>query len=190
MIIPIIIAALQLGSVVPTQHVIVFGKGDSVVLQSSTPPPQVPAKAAFYRGFSADLEHPRAFAAPIALTAFPQWGRLVPGAAGEIRFHKSFRGGFVVRVALEGLLPSHRYILTLNGNPKLAGNSNLVDPVPGNEQERYFDFQTVTTDARGSYLATFAIALRPGPYDVRFYVKDSADFKIVLYHDFFEFEVE
>jgi hypothetical protein len=95
-----------------------------------------------------------------------------------------------VRVALEGLLPDHPYILTLNGNPKLAGNANLIDSVPGGGPERYFDFQTVTTDARGSYLATFAIALPAGPYDVRFYVKDTSDFKIVLYHDFFPFGVE
>jgi hypothetical protein len=185
-----ILAALQLGNVVPSQHVVVFGKGDSAVLQPATPLPQTPAKAVFYQAFSADLEHPADFAAPIALTAFPQWGRLVPGASGEIQFHRSFPGGFVVRVALEGLLPGHSYILTLNGNPERAGNASLVDPVPGNEREKYFDFQTVTTDAHGSYLATFGIALPPGPYDVRFYVKDPADFKIVLYHDFFPFAVE
>ena len=190
MTVPFILASLQLGSVVPAQHVIVFGKGDSVVLQPSTPSPETPAKAAFYREFKADLEHPAVFEAPLELTAFPQWGRLVPGASGGIQFHGSFRGGLAVRVALEGLLPDHPYILTLNGNPKLAGNANLVDSVPGNEQEKYFDFQTVTTDSRGSYLATFGIALPAGPYDVRFYVKDTADFKIVLYHDFFRFGVE
>jgi hypothetical protein len=42
----------------------------------------------------------------------------------------------------------------------------------------------------GEYMATFAIALPKGPYDVRFYVKDTDDFKIVLYHDFFRFAVE
>jgi hypothetical protein len=186
----VILAALQLGSVVPAQHVIVFGKGDSAIVQPSMPSPQAPAKAAFLRAFTADLEHPAEFAAPIDLTAFPQWGRLVPGASGGIQFHRSFRGGLVVRVSVEGLLPAHRYILTLNGNPELAGNANLTDPVPGNERERYFDFQTVTTDVHGSYLATFAITLPQGPYDVRFYVKDTADFKIVLYHDFFPFGVE
>jgi len=34
------------------------------------------------------------------------------------------------------------------------------------------------------------VALPPGPYDVRFYVKDTSDFKIVLYHDFFPFGVQ
>jgi hypothetical protein len=190
MIIPLILAALQLGNVVPTQNVIVFGKGDSAIVQPTTPPPQAAAKAVFLRAFTADLQHPGEFAAPINLTAFPQWGRLVPGASGEIQFHRQFRGGLIVRVSLEGLLAGHRYILTLNGNPELAGNAKLVDPVPGNERERYFDFQTVTTDAHGSYLATFGVALPPGPYDVRFYVKDTDDFKIVLYHDFFPFGVE
>ncbi len=190
MTIPLVLASLQLGGGVPAQHVIVFGKSDSVVLQPSTPMPQVPAKAAFYRAFTADLESPAEFDAPIELTAFPQWGRLVPGASGGIQFHHSFRGGLVVRVALEGLLPGHPYILTLNGKPELPGNANLADPVPGSERERYFDFQTVTTDAHGSYLATFGIALPPGPYEVRFYVKDTSDFKIVLYHDFFPFGVD
>jgi hypothetical protein len=190
MTIPLILASLQLGGVIPPHNVIVFGKGESAVLQPSTPVPQAPAKAAFFRAFKTDLEHPAEFAAPLDLTTFPQWGRLVAGASGGIQFHRSFPGGFVVRVALEGLLPDHPYILTLNGNPKLAGNANLIDSVPGGGPERYFDFQTVTTDARGSYLATFAIALPAGPYDVRFYVKDTSDFKIVLYHDFFPCGVE
>jgi hypothetical protein len=186
---PVAATSLQPDSVVPTQHVIVFSKGDSVALLPSTPVPQAPAKAGFFAAYKADLEDPSVFAAPIGLTAFPQWGRLVQGASGRLQFHPSFRGGFVVWVALEGLLPDHPYILTLNGNPERAGNARLVDPVPGNEREKYFDFQTVTTGARGTYLAAFAIALPPGAYDVRFYVKDPADFKIVLYHDFFRFGV-
>jgi hypothetical protein len=95
-----------------------------------------------------------------------------------------------VRVTLKGLAPEHRYILTLDGNPKLAGNDRLADAVPGLPTERYMDFFTATTDARGRYTAAFAIALRPGPYDVRFYVKDTDDFKIVLYHDYFKFSVK
>jgi hypothetical protein len=192
MTIPLFLASLQLGSVVPSQHVIVFGKGDSVVLHppASAPLPEAPAKAAFFRAFKADLEHPAVFDATVELTSFPQWGRLVPGASGGIQFHHSFRGGLVVKIALEGLLQDHEYILTLNGNSERAGNANLIDSVPGNEQEKYFDFQTVTTDARGSYLAIYGIELPPGAYDVRFYVKDTVDFKIVLYHDFFRFEVD
>jgi hypothetical protein len=53
-----------------------------------------------------------------------------------------------------------------------------------------YDFQTITTDATGRYNATYGLVLTAGPYDVRFYVKDTADFKIVLYRDFFKFTVE
>ncbi len=95
----------------------------------------------------------------------------------------------MVRTQLEGLTPSHRYILTLNGNPARAGNDKLMETVSHNQKEKYYDFQTVTTDAHGRYRATFGIVLPPGPYDVRFYVKDTADFKIILYHDFFKFAV-
>jgi hypothetical protein len=34
------------------------------------------------------------------------------------------------------------------------------------------------------------VAFPPGPYDVRFDVKDTSDFKIVLYHGFFPFGVQ
>lgn len=192
MTIPILLASLQLGSAVPSQHVIVYGKHDSAAFKEPTSAsvPKDPVKAAFFGKFKSDVEQPGAFEAPIPLTEFPQWGRLVPGASGAIQFHRSFAGGFVTKVALEGLLPHHKYILTLNGNPERAGNTNLVDPVPGNKAEKFFDFQIVTTDPKGSYLAVFGIALPKGPYDVRFYVKDTSDFKIVLFHEFFRFDVE
>lgn len=172
------------------QAIIVYAKGDISVLDAATPKPADAAKAAFLAAFQADLAKPRAFAAPFALIAPPEWGRTVAGAHGEIQFHESFPAGFVVKVALDGLLPSHRYILTLNGNPKLEGNERLYDLVPGMSTERYVDFLTATTDAQGHYQATFAIALPAGPYGVRFYVKDTVDFKIVLYHDYFKFQVE
>jgi hypothetical protein len=86
-------------------------------------------------------------------------------------------------------LPNRPYILTLNGNPERFGNENLPTPVPGNEQEKLFDFQIITTDSDGKYLTLYALALPKGAYDVRFYVKDTVDFKIVLCHDFFKFAV-
>jgi hypothetical protein len=185
-------AGLLLGHTLFAEQIVVFAKGDFVVLDSTkpAPAPTVPAKSAFLATVKADLTHPAAFAAPFALSAPPEWGKTVPGASGKIEFHDKFRGGFFVHVTLEGLAPDHRYILTLNGNPKLAGNDRLVDAVPGLATERYFDFLTATTDEHGSYQATFAIALLAGPYDVRFYVKDTDDFKIVLYHDYFKFTVE
>ncbi len=174
------------------QQIAVFAKGEFSVLDSGAPVPgpKDPAKAAFLAAYQADLARPAAFATPLNLSSPPEWGRTVPGAAGTIQFHGSFHGGFVVGVALEGLLPGHKYILCLNGNPSLPGNNLLVDAVPHNEKERYYDFLTATTDATGHYHATFGTALPASPYGVRFYVKDTDDFKIVLYHDYFKFTVE
>jgi hypothetical protein len=121
----------------------------------------------------------------LALMAPPEWGRTVAGAVGQVRLHPHTVHGLVLEVSLEGLRPDHRYILTLNGNPQLPGNERLPDPVPGLPAERYFDFFTATTDAHGAYAGKFGITLPAGPYRVRFYVKDTDDFKIVLYHDYF-----
>jgi hypothetical protein len=146
------------------------------------------------RAFLGDVTHDFSSQAPLEKTMElvnpPSWGKTISAATcGQISFHPSFRHGFVCRLALEGLLPGHRYILTLNGNPAMPGNSLLSTPVPGNEQERYFDFLTVTSDGKGRYDARFGIFLAPGEYNVRCYVKDTSDFKIVLYRDFFRFLV-
>ena len=190
----LLLTALLLAPALFASTIIVYAKGDFTVLESGSstpaPAPKEPVKSKFLAACQADLALPAPFAPAIKLGAPPEWGKTVPGATGKIDFHDRFSGGFFVRVALEGLAPKHGYILTLNGNPKLAGNERLVDAVPGLETERYFDFLTITTDADGRYAATFGIALLPGPYDVRFYVKDTDDFKIVLYHDYFKFAVE
>jgi len=124
------------------------------------------------------------------LVVLPEFGREVPGGDGRDPVSRLLFRRFVVHVNLGGLLPDHKYILTLNGNPERQGNDMLVDPVPNNAMEKYYDFLTVTTGANGQYDATFDIRLPAGPYDVRFYVKDSADFKIVLYRNFFKFKVD
>lgn len=193
MIIASLFLALLPASGAPSPvRVVVYAKGDSIAYRAATPPPSPadPVRSALLRRFNADLDQPAALEKTLPLTEFPVWGRAVPGAAGEIQFHGSFRGAFVTRVSLTGLLPNHDYILTLNGNPEKQGNDRLPTPVPGNEREHYLDFQTVRTDSSGRYSAAYAIALAKGPYDVRFYVKDTSDFKIVLYHDFFPFRVE
>jgi hypothetical protein len=188
----LLLAGLLLSRALTAETIVVFAKGDSLALGPGAPAtaPTDPARAAFLAATRADLARPAVFATPLALGAPPEWGKTVPGAGGTIQFHDRFRGGFPVVVTLQGLTPLHRYILTLNGNPKLEGNERLVDPVPGLPAERYYDFQTIATDAHGAYAATFAIVLPAGPYGVRFYVKDTADFKIVLYHDYFHFAVE
>ncbi|MFZ5493777.1 MAG: hypothetical protein ACOZE5_00385 [Verrucomicrobiota bacterium] len=121
----------------------------------------------------------------LALRAPPEWGRTVPGAAGSVRLHPPVAEGLILHVALTGLRPDHRYILTLNGRPDLPGNDLLPSQVPGLPEERYVDFHTITTGADGAFAAAFGLVLRPGEYRVRFYVKDTDDFKIVLYHDYF-----
>jgi hypothetical protein len=189
----ILLIACLFSCAVPTaRNIVVFSKGDTLSLESGTVPsgPGASEKAVFLSAIRADAASPRPFEKPLELSDLPQWGRKIPGATGTIQFHESFLGGFVVRVALEGLAPDHPYVLTLNGNPERAGNNLLTDPVPGNERERYLDFITITADSNGHYRAFFGIRLPAGRYDVRFYVKDTSDFKIVLYRDFFKFSVE
>jgi DNA-directed RNA polymerase subunit RPC12/RpoP len=172
---------------------VIFAKGDSMVLEPGTAADEVknPARAAFLAAFKADLAHPLVLEGPDELSTFPG-GRVIPGSAGDIQWHRSFPGGLVIDVTLQGLVPGHKYILSINGGPQRAGNGNLVDVyrVSRDSILRYYDFSTVTTDITGSYHATFGIMLPAGKYDVSFYVKEMPDFSIVLHHDFFQFTVK
>ena len=173
-------------------EIVVFGERDFYVIDASPVPagPREADRAAFFEGFKADLARPAPLERALDLVNPPEWGKTVSAQTrGRIRFHPSFPGGFACHLALDNLLPDHDYILTLNGNPQRAGNGLLASPVPGNPQERYYDFLVVRTDGHGRYNASLGVFLRPGSYDVRFYVKDTGDFKIVLYRDFFKFEV-
>ncbi len=176
------------------QSFIIYAKSDYSLVSATVPAtkPSDPARAAFLADVQADLGRPAAYETHMTLKAppAPEWGKIVAGARGEFEFHDTFKAGFLVRVKLDGLTPGHTYRLTLNGNPKLAGNDRLADPVKGMPDERYFDFFTVAADAAGLVDGTFAIALPAGPYDVRLYVKDTSDFTIFLYHDYFRFNVE
>jgi hypothetical protein len=185
----LLIICLQSSTGLFARDIVVFAKGDSFVLGSGAETTD-PAKVQFLAAFKADLARPPSFEGPFPLAVLPEFGREVPGATGEIRYHGSYPGGFVIRVNLDGLLPNHRYIFTLNGNPERPGNDQLMDRVPQNSKEKYYDFLTVTTGANGQYDATIGIRLPAGPYEVRFYVKDTADFKIILYRDFFKFQVD
>ncbi|HMD61103.1 MAG TPA: hypothetical protein VKG78_06710 [Opitutaceae bacterium] len=187
------LAVLLPCGILPAQQIVVFGETDFVVLDAGAPSPGPgdPDRVAFLEGFRADLARKAPYGEAMDLVNPPSWGKTVSAATrGEIRFHKSFARGFACRLTLENLLPDHEYILTLNGNPERAGNSLLLTPVPKNEKERYYDFLIARTDPHGRYDASLGVYLRPGAYDVRCYVKDTADFKIVLYRDFFKFTVE
>jgi hypothetical protein len=188
----LVAVGLQLTIGLFAQDIVVFEKGNSLVLGSTTSAAESkdPAQAAFLAAFKADLTKPSGFKGPDKLSDLPKYGRKGPGATGDIKYHSSFHGGFVAGVTLEGLMPNHKYILTLNGGPDRAGNDQLMETVDHNQKEKYYDFSTITTDADGRYHATFAVRLPASRYDVHFYVKDTTDFKIVLYHDFFKFKVE
>jgi hypothetical protein len=191
---PVLLALLflQIGGGLFADPMVVFGEKEFYVIGSGATGigPREPDRAAFYQAYKADVGRQAPLEGALDLISPPEWGKTVSAATrGKIRFHPSFTGGFACRIALENLLPKHDYILTLNGNPAKAGNGLLVSAVPGNEQERYYDFLIIRTDPQGHYDASLGVFLKRGSYDVRCYVKDTGDFKIVLYRDFFKFEV-
>jgi hypothetical protein len=189
----LVLSFLLLGRSLLADSIVVYdGKDFSVVhAKGPHPVPEDPDRNAFLTDYLADLGHRDSFERTMDLVNPPAWGKTVRFIThGKIQFHPSFPRGFVCHLTLKHLLADHAYILTLNGNPAKPGNSLLSTPVAGNEQERYYDFLTITTDSRGRYDADLGIYLKPGEYNVRCYVKDTADFKIVLYRDFFEFLVK
>lgn len=188
----LIIPLLLLGNALFAGELVVFGEKDSYPLGPGAvqAAPREADRVAFLEAFKADTKRKVPLENALDLINPPQWGKTVSAETrGRIQFHPIFPGGFACRISLENLLPNHDYILTLNGNPEKAGNSLLLSPVPGNEKERYYDFLIIKTDAHGHYDAGLGVFLATGSYDVRCYVKDTGDFKIVLYRDFFKFEV-
>lgn len=180
------------GAVASGQVLAVFGPSEYSPLEPGAESfrPTQPAEIAFLRAYRADQAREAPYEHVLDLVNPPAWGKTVgPRTHGEVRYHPAFPGGFVCRLSLEGLAPAHAYILTLNGNPAREGNSLLLTPVPSNEKERYYDFLVVKTDAQGGFEGRLGVFLKPGAYDVRCYVKDTSDFKIVLYRDFFRFTV-
>jgi hypothetical protein len=179
------------GAGVHAAQIVVYGEKDFIRIDVGAPAgPSGADRAAFFDAFGADVRRGAPLESAMELVSPPAWGKTVSAATrGTIQFHPSFPGGFACHIALENLLPDHEYILTLNGNPAKAGNDLLPSAVPGSPQEKYYDFLIVRTDGRGHYDATLGVFLKTGGYDVRCYVKDTGDFKIVLYRDFFKFEV-
>ncbi|MFA9393018.1 MAG: hypothetical protein ACERKD_24635 [Prolixibacteraceae bacterium] len=116
------------------------------------------------------------------------WGKMESDSTiGQLRHFMDFSNGFYADVKLQNLKPNHEYVLTLNGNPKLEGNELFPELVQGMDVERFYDILRITTDSAGNYSSTIAVQLKPGNYRARFYVKDTEDWKIVLYHDYFKF---
>ncbi len=173
-----------------TEPLAIFGRQDFRRVTTGSAPADR-TQAAFWKAFRHDRMVGTRFEVRLALVNPPEWGKTVsPRTSGTEQLHPAFPGGLVCRLTLHDLQPNHGYILTLNGNPKLEGNALLPTPVPGNEAEKYYDFLDIVTDAQGRYERDLGVFLKPGSYQVRLYVKDTADFKIVLYHDYAPFVVE
>jgi hypothetical protein len=185
----IIMASLSPFGGLHAQSIVVFGKNDFYPADSAArQPPTDPAQAAFLDAARKDFAGHAPYDETLGLINPPAWGRVVsPETTGRVQVRRVFGHGFRFRLGLDHLLPNHSYILTINSRPQQPGNDLLPESVPGHEAEKYYDFLVVTTDAQGSYRANFALYLIPGAYNVRFYVKDTSDFKIVLYHDYFNF---
>ena len=120
----------------------------------------------------------------------PEWGKTISEAThGTIEYQDSHYAAFTGRLTLEGLEPNKQYRLTLNGKPGLDGNELLPTPVPGLPDELFYDFMDIETDEQGRFQAKLGVMLKSGDYHVRIYVKDTDDWKIVLYRDYFRFTV-
>lgn len=109
----------------------------------------------------------------------PIWGKTIPGSSGKVIYFDNFQGAFSGRIELKGLAPNHSYVLTLN--EKLGVNNKLPNT--------YIDFLMVVTNEVGYVNSEFDVKLPSGNYNVKFFVKDTEDWKIVLYNDFLIFTV-
>ena len=168
----------------------VVAKDDCRILgPGSQASPDDPAAAAFAAAAARFFASTAPYDAEYPLINPPDWGRVVSAeTAGTLHILRSFPHGLVFHLDLEHLLARHTYVLCINGRPRHPGNELLPESVPGHEEEKYYDFCTVTTDDKGGYHAGCALLLRLGPYNVHFYVKDTTDHKIVLYGlEYFDF---
>ena len=180
------------GKVLLADQVVVFDAKDFYVLDRIPVPagPSEPDRLAFFDACRSDMAAHTPLDKTRDLVAPGAWGTVLsPSTRGTIQFHPVFPGGLVCHLTLSGLEPVHRYILTLNGGIDKPGNGLLPVPVPGNGRERYYDFLFVTSDASGRYDSEIGVFLKASRYDVRCFVKDTLDFKVVLSLDSFEFEV-
>ncbi len=115
------------------------------------------------------------------------WGLPISGSWGEVHYNKQNQRTLLIRLNLKGLLPKHEYILSLNGKPWHTSNKNFPQSYG---EERYYDFERVTTNDRGDVEKYLTLDLSSGQYNVKFFVKDPANnWKIVLYNDFFIFTI-
>ena len=116
--------------------------------------PQDSANAAFLTAAKEALSSQAPYDRAFPLINPPAWGRVVsPETSGRLQIRQSFARGFVFHLDMVHLLARHTYVLCINGRPQHPGNELLPQSVPGHEEEKYYDFCTVTTDDQGGYRA-------------------------------------
>ena len=115
------------------------------------------------------------------------WGKNIAGSSGELSYKDKSKGNLIGKIEIRGLSPDHEYMLTINGILGKSGNDHLPE-IYGTE--RYHDFMKVKTDNKGDISADISLPLAPDKYEVKFFVKDITDWKIVLYNNLLSFIVK
>lgn len=114
------------------------------------------------------------------------FGRQIIGSSGSLKYCVESTRYFKGEINLQGLLPNHDYILTINGKPNEPGNNCLPkERSDGN----YLDAGIVHTNAQGLCSMRLRIRLKSSDYEVRFFLKDKTDYVIVLHNDYLSFSI-
>ena len=113
------------------------------------------------------------------------FGKQVEGSSGKVIYCVESSKYFIGEIIIEGLEPSRDYMLTINGKPGQPGNECLSQR-PSNVC--YLDFRQIKTDSVGNCHRPFRRKLEPSDYDVKFFIKDMEDWRIVLYNNFLFFQ--
>jgi hypothetical protein len=187
-LLPLLSSFLLAAGVVPaSEPLVVFSRNDVRPLHSGKAPTSG-AQVAFWSAYQADRAAGNRYELELPFVTPPEWGKIIsPKTGGRVQYHRVFPHGFACRISLHDLVPNHLYILTLNGSPLKDGNVLLPMKVPNVEGEKYYDFLDLKADEQGGFDAEVGLFLEPGRYDVRIYVKDASDFKIVVFREFFPF---
>ena len=114
------------------------------------------------------------------------WGKPVKNSFGELTFCTESSKYFKGNIVLKKLKPNHNYILTFNSKRGGSGGKNLPERY-GNEYK--WDFLQLSTDSEGNCKKKIKRRLNIDNYDIKFFVKDTDDWQIVLYTDFLNFEI-
>lgn len=119
-------------------------------------------------------------------TSSARWGLPIGQSWGRVVYRRTGEGSFSGRLVLDGLPPERTYVLCLNSFEDHESGRHLPQVY---EDERYYDFEQIRTDADGAVDKTFSVALPPAAYHVKFLVKDPSDWRVMLHSDFVRFEV-